>query len=434
MPHTRSRRAFLKQTGTLAAAAWAIPSLATAQGANNRITLGIIGPGGQGTNLYRAFVTQKDVRIAYVCDVDERRMNDAAHDIEQLTSSAPQQVKDLRRVLDDKSVDAVVIATPDHWHGPATLLALAAGKHVYVEKPAAHNIREGRLMVEAARANNRVVQLGTQGRSAPHVIKAMSLLKEGAIGDVLVSKAWNSQRRGTIGKQKPSDPPAWVDYDTWVGPAPMQPYQPNRFHSAWRWCYNFGCGDIGNDGVHDIDLARWGLGVTTHPSRICAMGGKYFHDDDQQFPDTQTVSFEYDLGNGKHKQLIYEQRLWSPYVQEGYANGNAFYGTRGVLILGKHYGYQLYGERNKLIDKVEGRLSLDPHQRNFLDCIKSGSRPNADIEIGHLSSALSHLGNIATRVGRLIHFDPAAEKVTGDDEANALVRRQYRDHWAKPST
>ena len=263
----------------------------------------------------------------------------------------------MRHVLDDKSVDAVWIATPDHWHAPATILACDAGKHVYVEKPCSHNIREGRLMIEAARRNKRVVQVGTQSRSTAHVRQAMEKLHAGAIGDVLVSKAWNSQLRRSIGHAQPSDPPSTLDYDLWTGPAPLVPYQANLLPGIWRWWYDFGCGDMGNDGVHDIDIACWGLGVDTHPSSIVALGGKYFFDDDQQFPDTQYVVFEYP-GDGKvgHKrQLIFEQRIWSPYVQEGYENGNAFYGTKGMMLLGKRGGYKIFGPRNKLIEEVYGR-------------------------------------------------------------------------------
>ena len=250
----------------------------------------------------------------------------------------------MREVFDQKDIDAVFIATPDHWHAAATILACGAGKHVYVEKPCCHNLREGRLMIDAARRNKRVVQTGTQSRSTQHVMEAMEALKSGIIGDVLVCRVWNSQLRRNIGKTKPSDPPKYLDYDLWVGPAPMAPYRSNMLPGIWRWWFNFGCGDFGNDGVHDIDIGRWGLGVETHPSRIAALGGKYFFDDDQQFPDTQTVIFEYP-GDGKpghRKQLIFEQRIWSPYVEEGHENGNAFYGTKGYMILGKGSGWQVF--------------------------------------------------------------------------------------------
>ncbi len=428
----RTRRRFLRHAAGLAVAA---PSLvgARAAGANDRVVMGLIGPGGMGTTLLKSFLGLGEATFAYVCDPDSQRCAQAHDIVKSAAGSAPRAVKDLREVLDDKAVEAVIIATPDHWHAPATCLALDAGKHVYVEKPCAHNIREGRLMIEAARRARRTVQVGTQSRSSEHVMRAMRLLAEGAIGEVLVAKAWNSQRRSSIGHVAPADPPAHLDYDLWLGPAPFVRYQSNFLPSIWRWWHAFGTGDMGNDGVHDIDIARWGLGVTRHPDRVAALGGKLFFDDDQQFPDTQYVVFQYEDGARPKKQLVYEQRIWSPYVQEGNENGNAFYGTEGMLILGKHSGWQLYGPRNKLREKVDGALDNAAHHRNFLECLRSGKLPHADIEIGHLSAALCHLGNIAVRVGRQLRFDPAAERFPDDEEANRLVRRTYREsHWAIP--
>jgi predicted dehydrogenase len=432
-----NRRKFIQQTAAAVAATSALtfPARSRAASANDKVIIGVIGPGGMGSNLLSSFVEQQDVEIAYVCDADANRMAQAAKSVEKKSGKAPKQERDMRRLLDDKTIDAVVIATPDHWHAPATILACEAGKHVYVEKPCSHNLREGRLMVEAARRHKRVVQTGTQTRSSEHAMRAMELLHNGAIGDVLVAKAWNSQLRGNIGKATPTDPPADLDFDLWVGPAPMVRYQKNLLPGIWRWWYAFGTGDMGNDGVHDLDLARWGLGVKTHPTRISALGGKYFFDDDQQFPDTQYCVFEYagaGIG-GRPKQLIFEQRIWSPYVQEGHENGNGFYGTKGMLILGKGSGWQLFGPRNELREKMSGRPDGPAHHRNFLECIKNGKRPAADVEIGHLSASLCHLGNIATRVGRVLHFDPDKESIRNDEEAHGMLRRTYREgHWAVP--
>ena len=427
---TTSRRTFIKQTTAIVGAA---PFVArSAESAADRMVLGFVGPGGQGTNLLRSFGAMKDVAIAAVCDVDRKRADLAAKLATDLTGKAPKIVKDMRDVFGDKDIDAVVIGTPDHWHALATILASEAGKHVYVEKPCSHNIREGRLMVEAARKHKRVVQTGTQSRSAPHLREGIERLKNGAIGEILVAKAWNSQLRRDIGKVKPTNPPAELDYDMWVGPAPMRPYQSNLLAGTWRWFFDFGCGDMGNDGVHDLDIARWGLDVETHPSRIAAIGGKYFFDDDQEFPDTQTVAFEFDQPSGKKKQLIFEQRLWSPYVQEGNENGNAFYGTKGMMILGKHKGWEIFGPRNEPGEKMLHTLDSAPHHRNFLECIRDGKHPNADVEIGHHSAALCHLGNIATRLGRTLKFDPQREHILDDTEADGMVRRMYREHWAVP--
>jgi predicted dehydrogenase len=432
-----TRRSFLQQTGAGVAGIASLTSASYAQvaGANERMLIGVIGPGGMGSNHIQTLNTQKDIQIAKVCDVDQNRLVAAAKLATQ-DGREPQQVTDMRRILEDRDIAAVFIATPDHWHAPATLLALEAGKHVYVEKPCAHNIREGRLMVDAARRHRKICQVGTQTRSSEHAITAMQLLREGAIGDILAVRVWNSQLRRNIGKLKPTDPPATLNYDSWVGPAPMLPYQANRLHGVWRWWYNFGTGDMGNDGVHDLDIGRWGLGVDTHPSTVTALGGKYFFDDDQEFPDTQTVVFEWPSAgkNGRKKQLIFEQRIWSPYKMEGYENGDAFYGTSGMMIFGKESGWKLYGPRNKEIKSMEGSPNLLAHHRNFFDCIRKGeaARPNADIEIGHLSATLCHLGNIATRVRRVLNFDPKTEEILNDKEASPLVRRQYRDHWATP--
>jgi predicted dehydrogenase len=273
-----------------------------------------------------------------------------------------------------------------------------------------------------------VVQVGTQSRSTALIQKAIGRLREGAIGEVLVAKAWNSQKRGAIGREKPCPPPEHLDYELWLGPAPFVPYQKNLLPGIWRWWHAFGAGDMGNDGVHDIDIARWGLGVETHPTTIAALGGKYFFDDDQQFPDTQTALFEYEGEGARSKrQLIFEQRIWSPYVQEGHENGNAFYGTEGMLVLGKRGQYQLFGPRNKLIESESGGgPDLAAHHEDFLNCVSGDDKPRAAIEINHYSSAL------CTRVGRVLRFDPDGERILGDDAAQALLRRDYRDHWATP--
>ncbi len=430
------RRQFIKSSSV------SISTLATvhltsglrAASPNEKVSLGIIGPGGMGRNHIVNINKRKDVEIAFVCDPDTSHQANAAKLVESGTGIKPKQVGDLREILEVKSVDAVFIATPDHWHAPAAILAAEAGKHVYVEKPCSHNVHEGRLMIEAARRNKRVMQVGTQSRSTKHVMKAMELLHNGAIGRVLVAKAWNSQKRSSIGKAAPSAPPSHLDFETWLGPASKLPYQRNMLHGIWRWWRAFGTGDMGNDGVHDLDIARWGLGVTTHPKRIAALGGKYFFDDDQQFPDTQNVLFEYapSAEDGRPRQLIFEQRIWAPYFEQGYENGNAFYGTNGFMLLGKHGGWKLIGPRNKLREQMSGSPDLRAHHDDFFRSIREGGTPNADIEIGHLSSSLCHLGNIATRIGRVLEFDPKHEQIADDVEANAMLSREYRKHWGKP--
>jgi hypothetical protein len=264
----------------------------------------------------------------------------------------------------------------------------------------------------------------------------MELLHSGAIGEVLTARVWNSQLRGNIGRAKPSTPPPHLDYDLWLGPAPEVPYQSNMLPGSWRWFHAFGTGDMGNDGVHDLDIGRWGLGVDQHPTKVSALGGKYFFDDDQQFPDTQTVLFEFTGGTlGRNKQLIFEQRIWSPYVQEGYENGIAFYGTKGMMLLGKSGGWQMFGPRNAPGEKMSGKPDGPAHHRNFLDCVHSGKTPNADILTGHLSASLCHLGNLATRFGQTLQFDSNNERIVNHADADKLTGRPYRPgHWATPKS
>jgi predicted dehydrogenase len=427
------RRTFLQAAAVGAATLALKPPTSLAD--SRRVVVGVIGPGGMGSNHISGLVRRPDVEIAYVCDVDKNRLAGAARAVEQGSKRAPNAVTDMRRLLDDKDIDAVFIATPDHWHSPAAILALDAGKHVYVEKPMSHNIREGRLVADAVKRSGKLLQVGTQSRSGAAVIEAMQRIRGGEVGEIMVAKAWNSQLRSNIGKVKPSDPPAGLDYDTWCGPAPVVPYRSNMLPGRWRWFRNFGCGDIGNDGVHDLDVAAWGLGVTTHPVRATCLGGKYFFDDDQEWPDTQYAVFEYAV-EGKpnvRKQLIFEQRIWSPYVQEGYENGCAFYGTKGLLVIGHSVGWKLYGERNKLIAEKSGGADLRAHHQNFLDCVRGDGKPlAADVMAGHLSATLVHLANISSTLNKVLEFDPKAETITNDAQANAMVRRQYREHWGTP--
>ena len=430
----QNRRDFLIASAAGAAALTSAASL-KAGGANDRLRVGLIGAGGRGSylaGLYRN--TELNVELVYMADPDANRLRELA---KSLGDKAPKPVSDLRTILDDKSIDAVIVATPDHWHAPASILACDAGKHVYVEKPCSHNIREGRLLVEAASRNKRIVQHGTQVRSTSMMIDAVARLRDGIIGDVLACKAWNIQPRRSIGREQPVDPPADFDYDLWTGPATMIPYQRNRVHNGWHWWHHFGTGDMGNDGVHDIDYARWGLGVETHPSTIVALGGKYFFNDDQEFPDTQQVTFEY-AGDGKpgsRRMFVYEQRLWSSNYPHNVDSGVEFYGTKGQLFLSRRGKAQLLGERNarQEIDFKLKEQDAESHVANFVDAIRNDHPANADAETAHLTATLCHLGNIATRLGRSLKFDPATERITNDEEANQLVSREYRDeHWAKP--
>jgi predicted dehydrogenase len=425
-----TRRTFLKTS----AAALAVPAGAPGVLRADKLSVALIGCGGMGGNHLRLMAQHKQLDITHLCDVDSKRLADAAKTAASGEHN-PKTTKDLREVLDDKSLQAVWIATPDHWHSPAAIMAADHGKHVYVEKPCSHNVREGRLMVEAARRNKIVLQVGTQSRSGKVCQEAIARLKGGAIGEVLVAKAWNSQLRRNLGHVKATPPPPHIDFDLWLGPAPEAPFYANRVHGSWRFFKDYGVGDIGNDGVHDIDVGAWGLGLTTLPNRACALGGKLFFDDDQEWPDTQYVVCDYDAGNGakRPRQFIFEQRIWSPYVQEDYENGCAFYGTKGMLIMGHSVGWKLYAERNKLVEEMKGPPSLPAHHQNFIDAILKGDTPAAPAEAGHVAAGICHLANICTRLRKTVEFDPTSETIANSSEANALLRRKYRpNHWAIP--
>ncbi|MEM9660175.1 MAG: Gfo/Idh/MocA family oxidoreductase, partial [Planctomycetota bacterium] len=344
---------------------------------------------------------------------------------------------DMRRLFDSKEIDAVVIATPDHWHAPAAILAADAGKHVYVEKPCSHNFRESQLLVAAARRNDVVVQHGTHMRSSRFIADAVRALREGVIGEVLAAKAWNIQRRRDIGRETPSDPPREVDYDLWVGPAEFQPFQKNRFHRDWHWWRNFGTGDIGNDGAHEIDYARWGLGVDALPTRVAALGGKYFFRDDQQFPDTATCVFEYapQTPDGQPKQLIFEMRLWSRNYPMNCDSGAEFYGTAGQMFLSKRGKLLIVDAQNKVVKQERAAAEPGfPHLENFLAAIEQRESPHADVAEAALSVGPIHLANVAIRLGRSLTLNAAGDAIVGDEEADRLLRRHYREggHWATP--
>lgn len=425
----QDRRHFLKTTGSLAAATTMIQAKAFAAGSDT-LRVGVIGIGSQGGHHLKQFLGMDDVEVAYVCDVDQKRLDEASAQARNAKA-----VKDLRTILDDNQIDAVSIATPDHWHTPASLLALEAGKHVYVEKPCSHNFREGQLLVAAAEQHNRVVQHGTQTRSNPTFANLTQALREGVIGDVLVARVWNIQKRKDIGKTQPSAPPDGFDYDLWVGPAKMVPYRSNCHHYNWRWWYNFGDGDMGNDGVHELDYARWGLGVETFPSTIAGIGGKYFFDDDQEFPDTQTVTFEYD--GPQKKQLVFEMRLWSTTYPYNVDSGVEFYGTEGKVFVSKRGKLEGFDRRNRRMDQVQPKepvtLAKTNHYEDFIDAIRTGRTPNAPIQTGFYSTALCNLGNVATRIGQALRFDPTSQQIVGVENSPQLLSREYRaDHWAIP--
>jgi predicted dehydrogenase len=386
--------------------------------------MGIGGPGGaggrRGLTLLRAFTSLQDADIAYICDVDERLFPEALKVVAARQKRAPRVEKDIRRVLQDKSVDALVVAAPDHWHALATVWACQASKHVYVEKPVSHNIIEGRRMVEAARRHNRIVQVGTQRRSSAQCATAMELVRSGKLGKVPFARTWIAGNRPSIGHQKDGAVPRGVDYDLWLGPAAQRPFNVNRFHYKWHWFWDYGTGELGNNGIHALDLIRWILNLDA-PVRVSAGGGKFFYDDDQETPDTLQVTYDFPQCS-----VTWEHRIWS---REKPQWGAILYGERGTMVIDNR-GWHIQ-DGIEAADK--GHIDSDqPHQRNFLECIKTSRRPNADIEEGHKSTRLCHLGNIAFRTGRSLRFDARTETCHGDAEANRLLGRSYRKPFVLP--
>lgn len=423
-----SRRQFLGSSAlSTAGMAAGVVTLAGTVGrasASERIRLGVIGLRGQGKALATSFAGFADCQVATLCDVDESLFGPVGKTIADLQGSPPATERDFRRLLDDTSLDAIVIAAPDHWHALMTILACQAGKDVYVEKPVSHTIVEGERMVQAARIHGRVVQSGTQQRSGAHFQSAIEFVQSGKLGAVKLAKAWTVHKRKPIGSKHDAAAPAGVDYDLWLGPAAHRPFNPNRFHYNWHWFWDYGTGELGNWGVHMLDVARWGLGVD-FPTRVASSGGKLHFQDDQETPDTQFVTYEFG-----GKTISWEHCLWSSHGPEGRSTGAAFYGENGTLVIDRG-GWKVYDQSETIAAGPSDQAT--PHHRNFLDCIRTRNLPTSDIEIGHVSSTLCHLGNIAHRLGRPVAFDKASRTFANDAEANRLLTREYRRPWELPS-
>jgi predicted dehydrogenase len=434
---TANRRTFLKTSlGSLAGLS-ALSYSRAAASPNDKVVLALIGigstvpgsVGGRGRQLLRPFGGFKDVEIAYLCDIDSNFYPFGQKILAGQGRREARVEKDLRRVLQDKDIDAVVVATPDHWHALATIWACQAGKHVYVEKPASHNVVEGRRMVEAARKYNRVVQLGTQSRSSASLARAAELVRSGKLGKTPSARAWIGGSRPNIGHAKDADVPPGVDYQLWLGPAPERPFNENRFHYRWHWMWDFGTGELGNNGIHALDRLRWILNLDA-PTRVVAGGGKLFYDDDQQTPDTMAVTYDF-----PGCCVTWEHRVWS----KGTGDGAVIYGENGTLVFDRQ-GWRVEKgiEAADKGDEKDRSVERAVHQRNFIDCVKASSgttvrRPNADIEEGHKSTRLCHLGNIAYRTGRALRFDARSETCLDDKEANSLLGRSYRTPFVVPA-
>lgn len=463
------RREFLKTTGkaiTVGAASLALGGKIL--GANDRVRVAVCGVRGRGKDHIHGFAHVPGVELAALCDVDENVLSERLSDVEKLSLPKPKSYVDVRKLLEDKDIDAISIAAPNHWHSLMAIWGCQAGKDVYVEKPCSHNTFEGRQLVRAVKKYNRICQHGSQSRSNPGMIEAIHHLSDGTIGDVYTARALCYKWRASIGRAEPESVPAGVHYDLWTGPAPLKPFTKNRFHYNWHWIWDTGNGEAGNQAIHEIDIARWGLGVG-FPTTVSAMGGHFMFQDDQETPNTLNATFCFDASDGKRKMLDLEVRHWitnheaeigtgaygasavPPAGLTGSANkkpssaqslgpkdaksntiGNIFYGSNGYLAIDGYDSYKtwLTGE---LEPGPHGKAAGD-HYANFVDCIRS-RRPqdiHSPIEEAHISTTLVHLANASYRLGRTLHFDPAKEQVIGDEEANRLLRGTYRAPYVVP--
>ena len=423
-----NRRYFLMSS--TAAAGATLPASALL-GANDRIRVACVGIRGRGGAHISGFAERPDAEVAALCDVDEAVLEKRAREVEARTKKRPATYTDYRKLLDDKSIDAVSLATPNHWHALGTIWACQAGKDVYVEKPCTHNVFETRQIVAAARKYNRIVQQGSQSRSSPALQEAVQKLKDGLIGDVYMGRGLCFKWRDTIQRTPVEPAPAGVHYDLWLGPAPKREFTRNRFHYNWHWFWDYGNGDIGNQGIHQMDICRWLLDVT-YPTKVSSMGGHFMFDDDQETPNTQVATFEFD-GLGKKKFLVFEVRHWMSNHEAGLGEGkkdpntigNMFYGSKGYMVVGG--GYKTFLGREQ--EPGPARSGGGNHFENFLNAMRSRkpSDLNAEIEEGAMSTVLVHLANISYRLGRTLKFDAKTQTCIGDSEANRMLTRKYRE-------
>jgi predicted dehydrogenase len=430
---TMDRRDFLMSTAVLTAGA-AVRGFASP---NDTVRIAVVGCGGRGSSHVSAWSAMPNVEIVALCDVDEAHIAAKLKMLDEKGKKKPATYVDFRKLLEDKTIDAVSLATPNHWHTLQTIWACQAGKDVYVEKPCSHNIFESQQIVAAARKYDRIVQQGSQSRSSPALREAVQRMATGELGEVYMARGLCYKWRDTIGHEPVSAVPAGVDYDLWTGPAPKRDFTKNRFHYNWHWMWDTGNGDLGNQGIHEVDIARWGLGVT-HPTKVSAIGGKFMFDDDQETPNTLSAAYEFEV-KGVRKMMTFEVRHWiSPHEagingdKPGNTIGNQFYGSKGYLVIDNYNKY--YSFMGKDQEPGPGATARDEHWENFIAAVRSRKRGdlNAEIEEGALSCNLMHLANISYRVGRTIHWDAKTMTCIGDPEANKLLTRAYRAPFVVP--
>ena len=428
-----NRRYFIFSSTALAA-----QTVRPAKSANDTVRIAVVGCGGRGSSHMNAWTSQKNVELAGLVDVDDSHSERFVGALQKKGMTAPPVFRDIRKVLEDKNIDAVSIASPNHWHTLQTIWACQAGKDVYVEKPCSHNVFESKQIVAAARKYDRIVQMGSQSRSSPALQEAVQKMKEGEFGEIYMARGLCFKARNTIGKTPVEAVPAGVDYDMWTGPAQMRPFTKNRFHYNWHWFWDTGNGDLGNQGIHEVDIARWGLGVT-HPTQVNAMGGKFMFDDDQETPNTITAAFEFKVGE-KTKMMTFEVRHWLSNHEAGIGGdragntiGNTFYGSQGYVVIDGYNKYSSFmGKDGK---PGSGRSERDHHFENFIAGVRSRKRTdlNAEIEEGAMSCVLMHLANISYRLGRTLHWDEKTWTVKNDPEANKMLTRVYRAPYIVPA-
>ncbi len=422
-----SRRSFLQSASAVGLGFQVLPA-SQLVAANDKINVACIGVRGRGNSVMQTFAANSDCAITHICDVRDDVRKARGKEIEAKTGLAPKLVRDYRELLDDSSIDAFMVATPDHWHALLTIEGCRAGKDVYVEKPASHNIAEGKIAVAAARKYERIVQMGTQIRSAPFLKEARQYVESGALGKVISGKAWETARNGEVHLAKDSGAPGGIDYNLWLGPSTEREYNATIVGGAWRWLFNYGTGDLGNDGVHRIDYCRYVMGLDDFPDAVSCSGGKFFFEDDQEFPDTMFVNYDY-----PDKILQYEMRLWSRPKLFGNGEGAAIYGENGWILL-NNTSWTAYDAKGKVVKSGKSDVGQGAHVRNFLDAVRSRKRESLNQEIysGHVSSVMCHAGNIAWRTDKKLRFDKKTETFD-DDGANQLRgRTEFREGFEIP--
>jgi len=406
-------------------------------GANEKIRTSIMGVNSRGFSLAQNFAFQKECDLLHVCDVDSRAMEKCISKVQEVQGFKPAGYPDFRKSLENKDIDLMVIATPDHWHAPAALLAMQAGKHVYLEKPASHNPHEGEMLIEAAARYKKSVQMGNQRRSWPNVIQAINELKGGIIGRPYFGKGWYTNNRGPMGIGKEVAVPEWLNWDLWQGPAPRKTYKDNIVHYNWHWRWHWASGEALNNGTHMIDLLRWGLDVN-FPTKVSSNGGRYRYKDDWETPDTQVINLDFKEGVS----MCWEGRSCNGKNIEGSSVGVVFYAENGSLAISGGNDYKIYDLNNNVIKEVTDSIKVDPrdaanpasqldalHIQNLFGNIKNSENLKSDIDSGHKSTLLVQLGNIAQRVGHSLEINPETGHVIGDKKAQELWSREYEKGW-----